>query len=45
MDFEVRLHTDAVKFLLDLDQDTKERIKAGIKIYKQIPLEATPVPE
>lgn len=31
MDFEVKLHPDAVKFLLDLDQDTKERIKAGIK--------------
>lgn len=45
MSFEVRLHPDAVKFLLDLDEDTKERVKDGIKNLKQTLLKATPVPE
>ena len=40
MDFEVRLHLDAVKFLLNLDQDTKERIKAGIKNLQADPFKS-----
>lgn len=31
MIFEVKLHPDAVKFLVDQDHDTKERLKTGIK--------------
>ncbi len=31
MGFEIKLHPDAVKFLLNLDPDTKESIKTGIK--------------
>ncbi|MDD3041948.1 MAG: hypothetical protein PHV51_11525 [Methanosarcinaceae archaeon] len=31
MNFEVKLHPDTVKFLVDQDPDTKDRIKTGIK--------------
>lgn len=31
MGFKTRLHPDAVKFLLDLNTETKERLKSGIK--------------
>jgi mRNA interferase RelE/StbE len=31
MSFKVRLHPDAVKFLIDLNTETKERLKSGIK--------------
>jgi hypothetical protein len=32
LDFEVRLHPDRVNFLLDLDQDTKERIILVLRV-------------
>jgi mRNA interferase RelE/StbE len=31
MNYEVRLHPDVVKFLDDLNPETKERLKSGIK--------------
>lgn len=31
MSFEIKLHPDAVKFLVDLNPETKERLKSGIK--------------
>jgi mRNA interferase RelE/StbE len=31
MSFEIRLHPDVVKFLVDLNPETKERQKSGIK--------------
>jgi len=31
MTYKVRLHPDAVKFLLDLNFETKERLKSGMK--------------
>ncbi len=37
MGFEIKLHPDAVKFLLNLDPDTKERIKTGIKSLETSP--------
>jgi mRNA interferase RelE/StbE len=40
MNFDVRLHPDAVKFLLDLDEDTKERIKAGLKNLQANPFKS-----
>lgn len=40
MNFEVRLHPDAVKFLLDMDEDTKERIKTGIKNLQANPFKS-----
>jgi mRNA interferase RelE/StbE len=37
MGFEIKLHPDAVKFMLNLDPDTKERIKTGIKSLETSP--------
>jgi len=37
MGFEIKMHPDAVKFLLNLDPDTKERIKIGIKSLETSP--------
>ncbi|AKB74337.1 RelE/StbE replicon stabilization toxin [Methanosarcina lacustris Z-7289] len=31
MSFEIKLHPDAVKFLVNLNPETKERLKSGIK--------------
>lgn len=31
MSFKIRLHPDAVKFLVNLNPEAKERLKAGIK--------------
>ena len=31
MNFEIKLHPDAVRFLKTLDQETKERLKSGIR--------------
>lgn len=40
MDFEVRPHPGEGKFLLDLDQDTKEGIKTGIKNLQANPFKS-----
>jgi mRNA interferase RelE/StbE len=37
MSFEIRLHPDVVKFLADLNQETKERLKSGIKSLENDP--------
>ncbi|KKH48763.1 plasmid stabilization protein [Methanosarcina sp. 1.H.T.1A.1] len=31
MSFEIKLHPDTVKFLVNLNPETKERLKSGIK--------------
>lgn len=31
MNFEIKLHPDAVKFLIDLSPETKERLTSGIR--------------
>lgn len=40
MSFKVRLHPDAVKFLLDLNSETKERLKSGIKNLETDPFKS-----
>ena len=38
--FEIRLHPDAVKFLVDLNPETKERLKSGIKSLETDPFKS-----
>jgi len=40
MGFKIRLHPDAVKFLLDLNTETKERLKSGIKCLETGPFKS-----
>jgi mRNA interferase RelE/StbE len=40
MSFEVRLHPDVVKFLVDLNPETKERLKSGIKSLETDPFKS-----
>jgi mRNA interferase RelE/StbE len=42
MSFKIRLHPDAVKFLLDLNTETKERLKSGIKSLETDPFNSRP---
>jgi mRNA interferase RelE/StbE len=42
MGFKIRLHPDAVKFLLDLNTETKERLKSGIKLLETDPFKSRP---
>ncbi|WP_440944784.1 type II toxin-antitoxin system RelE family toxin [Methanosarcina sp. T3] len=42
MSFRVRLHPDAVKFLLDLKTEMRERLKAGIKHLETDPFKSRP---
>jgi mRNA interferase RelE/StbE len=41
MSFKIRLHPDAVKFLVDLNSETKERLKSGIKNLETDPFKAS----
>ena len=40
MSFEIRLHPDAVKFLVDLNPETKERLKSGIRSLETDPFKS-----
>ncbi len=40
MNFKIRLHSDAVKFLIDLNPEMKERLKSGIKSLETDPFKA-----
>jgi len=40
MNFEIRLHPDVVKFLVDLNSETRERLKSGIKNLEIDPLKS-----
>lgn len=40
MNFEIRLHPDAVKFLVDLNPETKGRLKSGIKSLETDPFKS-----
>ena len=40
MSFEVRLHPDVVKFLGDLNPETKKRLKSGIKSLELDPFKS-----
>jgi mRNA interferase RelE/StbE len=40
MSFEIRLHPDAVKFLADLNPETKGRLKSGIKSLETDPFKS-----
>jgi mRNA interferase RelE/StbE len=40
MIFEIRLHPDAVKFLVNLNPETKEKLKSGIKSLETDPFKS-----
>lgn len=40
MSFKIRLHLDAVKFLVDLNSETKERLKSGMKSLETDPFKS-----
>jgi mRNA interferase RelE/StbE len=40
MSFKIRLHPDAVKFLVYLNSETKERLKSGIKNLETDPFKS-----
>jgi len=40
MSFKIRLHPDAVKFLVDLNPETKERLRSGIKNLETDPFKS-----
>ena len=42
MSFDVKLHPDAVKFLVSLNPETKERLKSGIKNLEMDPFKSRP---
>lgn len=42
MIFEIKVHPDAVKLLLDLNPETKERLKSGMKNLEIDPFKSQP---
>jgi len=40
MTYKIRLHPDAIKFLINLNSETKERLKSGMKSLETDPFKS-----